>query len=128
MQSKGDERREFQRLRLEVPVPGTFGTDAVTIVEVGVLGARIQHAAPLPIQRGELHFSWEGGDIVMRAEVGRTLDANQTRYFHAPFVSGLRFVPAIEESGDHLRAMLSLLVVEASDNRHESSVTRLRVR
>ncbi|MDP9191314.1 MAG: hypothetical protein M3P06_06400 [Acidobacteriota bacterium] len=128
MQSKGEERREFQRLRLEAPVPGTFGTDAVTIVEVGVLGARIQHAAPLPIQRGELHFSSEGGDIVMRAEVVRTLDSSQTRYSDAAFVSGLRFVAAIGESGDHLRAMLSRLVVEAIENRHESSVTRLRIR
>lgn len=128
MQSKGEERREFQRLRLEAPVPGTFGTDAVTIVEVGVLGARIQHAAPLPIQRGELHFSSESGDIVMRAEVVRTLDSSQTRYSDAPFVSGLRFVAAVGESGDHLRAMLSGLVVEAIENRHESSVTRLRIR
>jgi hypothetical protein len=128
MQSKGEERREFQRLRLEAPVPGTFGTDAVTIVEVGVLGARIQHAAPLPIQRGELHFSWDGGGIVMRAEVVRTLDSSQTRYSDAPLVSGLRFVAAIGESGDHLRAMLSVLVVEAIESRHESSATRLRVR
>ena len=123
MQSKGEERREFQRLRLEAPIPGTFGADAVTIVEVGVLGARVQHAAPLAIPRGELRFSSDGGDIVMRAEVVRTIDANQTRYTDAAFVSGLRFVAAIGESGNHLRAMLSRLVVLAIENRHDSSGT-----
>lgn len=126
MQSKGEERREFQRLRLEAPIPGTFGADAVTIVEVGVLGARIQHAAPLAAQRGELRFSSEGSDIVMRAEIVRTLDAGQTRY--TDLVSGVRFVAAVGESGDHLRAMLSRLVVPAIENRHDSSVTRLRIR
>ncbi len=126
MQSNGEERREFQRLRLEAPIPGTFGADAVTIVEVGVLGARIQHAAPLAVQRGELRFSSDGSDIVMRAEVVRTLDAGQTRY--TDMVSGLRFVAAVGESGDHLRAMLSRLVVPAIENRHDSSVTRLRIR
>jgi hypothetical protein len=128
MQSKGEERREFQRLRLEAPVQGTFGPDAVTIVEVGVLGARVQHAAPLEVPRGELRFSSEGSDIVMRAEVVRTLDAKQTRYTDAAFVSGLRFVAAVGESGDHLRAMLSRLVVPAIENRHDSSGTRLRIR
>jgi hypothetical protein len=128
MQSKGEERREFQRLRLETPIPGNFGMDDVTIVEVGVLGARVQHAAPLAIPRGELRFSSDGSDIVMRAEVVRTLDANQTRYTDAAFVSGLRFVAAIGESGDHLRAMLSRLVVLAIENRHDSSGTKLRVR
>jgi len=128
MQSKGEERREFQRLRLETPIPGTFGPDAVTIVEVGVLGARVQHAAQFVIPRGELRFSSDGSDIAMRAEVVRTLDANQTRYTDAAFVSGLRFVAAIGESGDHLRAMLSRLVVLAIEDRHDSSGTKLRVR
>ena len=128
MQSKGEERREFQRLRLDAPLPGTFGSDPVTIVEVGVLGARVQHAAPLSIPRGELRFSESGSDIVMRAEVVRTLDASQTRYTDAAFVSGLRFVAAVGESGDHLRAMLSRLVVVAIEDRHESSITRLRIR
>jgi hypothetical protein len=128
MQSKGEERREFQRLRLEAPLPGTFGTDPVTIIEVGVLGARVLHDAPLTAPRGELRFSESGSDIVMRAEVVRTLDASQTRYTDAAFVSGLRFVAAVGESGDHLRALLSRLVVMAIENRHESSGTRLRIR
>jgi hypothetical protein len=118
MQSKPDERREFQRLRLENPLAGTFGTLPVTIVEVGVLGARIQHDGPLTDSRGDLHFECDAGEIAMRCEVARTTEQS----------SGLRFVAAVGDSGDHLRAMLSQLVVRAIEHRHDSSATRIRIR
>lgn len=128
MQASGEERREFQRLRLQNPVRGTFGDTAVTIVEIGVLGSRVQHPARFDRDRGELRFAFNGRDIVMRCEVVRTFEASQTRYPDAGFVSGVRFVAAIGESGDHLRAMLSELVVRAIEDRHDASATRLRIR
>lgn len=128
MQSNGEERREFQRLRLETPVPGEFGSTNVSIVEVGVLGAQIRHTTPFEILRGELRFAYDGNEIVMRCEVVRTLDAAQTRYPDGGFVSGLRFVAAVGDSGDFLRAMLSKLVVRAIEDHHDSSATRLRIR
>ncbi len=127
MQSSGEERREFQRLRLDTPLPGSFGSTEVTIVEMGVLGARVQHQSPLDGPRNELRFTWGGNEIVMRCEVVRTMEASLTRYGEG-FVSGLRFVAAVNDSGDHLRAMLGHLVVKAIENRHDSSMTRLRVR
>lgn len=126
MQSNGEERREFQRLRLEAPLPGSFGSAEVTIVEVGVLGARVQHAGALD-PRGDLRFTYGASEIVMRCEVVRTLEASVTRYGDG-FVSGLRFMAAVGDSGDHLRAMLSRLVVQAIEHRHDSSATRLRIR
>lgn len=128
MQSKGEERREFQRLRLETSVPGVFDSAHVSIVEVGVLGARIWHAAPLDAPRGDLRFTYDASEIVMRCEAVRTLEASRTRYPDGGFVSGLRFVAAVGDSGDYLRAMLSNLVVRAIEGRHDSSATRLRIR
>jgi hypothetical protein len=127
-QGMGAERREFQRLRLDAPVPGTFGTTAVSVVEVGVLGARLQHAAPLDSPRNELRFSFDGQEIAMRCEVVRTFDADHARYPDAGLVSALRFIAAIGDSGDHLRQMLATLVVRALENRNDSSATRLRIR
>ncbi|HYO78642.1 MAG TPA: hypothetical protein VE010_19435 [Thermoanaerobaculia bacterium] len=126
-QSKGEERREFQRLSLDAPVPGTFGGSAVVLVEAGVLGARIQHAAPLDVTRGELSFSHGGNEIVMRCEVVRTF-GDLARKPDAGLMSGLRFVAAIGDSGDHLRAMLAQLVVKALEHRYDASETRLRLR
>ena len=125
---KSEERREFQRLRLDAPIPGTFGTTPVSVVEAGVLGARIQHAAPLDISRGELRFSHEGNEISMRCEVVRTFDADHAKYPDAGLMSGLRFLAAIGESGDYLRSMLAELVVRCLEEHHDSSATRLRLR
>ena len=118
MDSQGVERREFQRLRLDSPVPGTFGSGEVTIVEIGILGARIEHAAPLDSQYDELRFRSGGNPIHMRCEVMRTSDT----------VSGVRFLAAVGESGDHLRDMLARLVVLELERKHDSSATRLRIR
>ena len=118
MYTQGVERREFQRLRLESPVAGTFAGADVTIVEIGILGARLEHDAPLETQRGELSFVFGGSPVEMRCEVART-DGS---------VSGLRFLAAVGESGDHLRDMLAQLVVKAIERRHDSSATRLRIR
>ena len=117
MNSKGVERREFQRLRLESPVAGTFGGADVSVVEIGILGARIEHSAPLD-PRGDLRFSFGGSPVHMRCEIART----------AGNVSGLRFLAAVGDSGDNLRDMLAQLVVKALESRHDSSATRLRIR
>lgn len=126
--AKSEERREFQRLRLDSPIPGTFGTTPVSVVEAGVLGARIQHAAPLDVPRGELRFSFDGNDVAMRCEVVRTFDADHSKYPDAGLMSGLRFLAAVGESGDYLRSMLGDLVTRAIERRYDNSATRLRLR
>lgn len=126
-QSKVDERREFQRLRLDTPLHGTFGSVPVTILEAGVLGARLQHDDALP-ERDELLFRYEEKEIRMRCDVIRTFDADPLRYPGGGFVSGLRFRSAVGESGDQLRVMLANLVSHAIEERRESSATRIRLR
>lgn len=112
------ERREFQRLRLDSPIAATFGSQSVDVVEIGILGARIEHSAPLESPRADLRFTFGGSPIHMRCEVARS----------AGEISGLRFLAAVGESGDHLRDMLAQLVVKALESRHDSSATRLRIR
>ena len=122
MHDQGVERREFQRLRLESPVAGTFGDAGVTVVEVGILGARIEHASLLPASRDDLRFRYGGQTIEMRCECVRTL-GSEGRY-----VSGLRFLAAVGASGDHLRDMLAQLVVDELESKYDHSATRLRIR
>lgn len=124
--AKGEERREFQRLRLEEPIAAHFGDVAVSIIEIGVLGARLQHEADLRDARAELRFSAGSRDVVMRCEVVRTVNADQLRYPAGGRLSGMRFLAAVGDSGDELRAMLARLVNEALEKRHDSSATRLR--
>jgi hypothetical protein len=121
MHEQGVERREFQRLRLDSAVTGTFGAIPVTVVEIGILGGRIEHEAPLESEYGELHFDFDGRTIHMRCEAVRT-SGGAGRY-----VTGLRFLSAIGESGDRLRDMLARLVAHVLELKYDSSATRLKI-
>lgn len=118
----GHERREFQRLELSPPVPGTLGTTAISVLEVGILGARVHHAEPLEATHADLRFSFEGDEIGMKCEVVRSLPS-QSKYPESGHESGLRFIAAIDDAGDRLRAMLGRLVVKAFEDRKDATGT-----
>ncbi len=121
MHEHGVERREFQRLRLDQPISGTYGNTPVTLVEIGILGARIEHAAALIGSYGDLRFAHGDREIQMRCEVMRTTgDEGQ-------YVSGLRFLSAVGESGDFLRTMLAELVSRVIEQKYDNSATRLKI-
>lgn len=119
--ARPDERREFQRLTLNPPVPGSLGTAAVSILEIGVLGGRVQHGAPFEAPKSELRFSYGEGEIALRCEIVRTLES-AGKYPGAGYESGLRFVAAIGESGNLLREMLSELVTAELQERRDASM------
>lgn len=125
MRLVGEERREFQRIHLDPPVPGTLGATAVSILEMGVLGARVHHAEPIDDQYADLRFSFGGSDIGLRCEVIRTMNSQQARYPGSGLESGVRFLAAIGESGDHLRAMLASLVTHEFEGRRRMPANTL---
>ena len=103
-----EERREFQRLALSNPIAGTFGATELTVVEIGILGAGLHHVQPLCSPLSELCFVWRGREIRMRCEVVRTTRAANEG--EPALRSGARFLAAVGDSGEHLRAMLADLV------------------
>ena len=107
MLPSGEERREFQRLHLSPPLDGAFGSSPVSIVEVGVLGARIAHAEPITEKQLDLRFQYNGEPIALRCEVVRTFGS---RPGENSLQTGVRFVSAIDDCGDRLRDMLAQLV------------------
>jgi hypothetical protein len=121
-QMRPEERREFQRLQLNPPVPGTLGAIAISILEIGVLGARVHHAGKLDDQYAELRFSHGGNEIGLKCEVVRTA-AGASKYPQSGLESGVRFLAAIGDSGDRLRSMLGALVTRELDKRRTSPGT-----
>ena len=93
------ERREFQRLLLELPTAAKFAGQPATLIEIGILGARLRHDGPLP-QSGALQFRDGERELELGCELVRT-EAGE---------SAVRFVSAAGESGDFLRQMLARLV------------------
>jgi len=117
---RGEERREFQRLNIEPPIPGTLGSTAVSIVEIGVLGSRLHHAEALVETFSELRFSHRSEEVALRCEVIRTMPSKDARYPAAGLESGVRFIAAVGESGDRLRNMLAELVTKIIDSRRRA--------
>jgi hypothetical protein len=108
----GEERREFQRLRLDPPIDARMGERQVSIVEIGILGARIHHTEPIGEEYADLQFRSGNAELRLRCEVVRT-------FGEAPaLASGVRFLAAVGDSGDQLREMLARLVA------HEFEVRR----
>jgi hypothetical protein len=128
MQQLGEERREFQRIPLDPPLPGTFHGTLVMVYDAGVLGARIKHPATLTATRGELRFNFEGDEIVLRCEIVRTVSSEKAKYPGDGMESGLRFLAAVGDSGDRLRNMLAHIVTKALQEHHDSSATKLHAR
>lgn len=111
MRLTGEERREFQRLAVDPAIPGTLGNRDVSIVEIGVLGARVRHAEPIGTDYAELRFEHDRAEVTLRCEVIRSSGEQQIE-------SGIRFLAAVGESGDRLRELLARLVA------HELEVRR----
>ncbi|HWS72842.1 MAG TPA: hypothetical protein VN605_12045 [Thermoanaerobaculia bacterium] len=117
-----EERREFQRLHLDPPISGTLGNTPVTILEVGVLGARVHHVQAIEQKDAELRFAHRKEEIDLRCEIVRSLPSRDAKYASGGYESGLRFLAAIGESGDRLRAMLGDLVTREMQNRRAMPV------
>ena len=107
----GEERREFQRLRIEPPIPATLGGRPVAVSEAGVLGARLEHDDPLEVEYADLRFDFGGRTLTLRCEFVRTITQSGGQRGRAE--SAVRFLAAVGDSGDALRAMLAQLVSEA---------------
>jgi hypothetical protein len=103
----GEERREFQRLKLNPPLDGALASSPVSIVEIGVLGARVQHPDSFTDKQVDLLFTHDGAEIALRCEVVRTY---APRAGETGMQTGVRFVAAMDGSGDKLRDMLAQMV------------------
>lgn len=114
-QLRPEERREFQRLQLKRPVPATLANAPAKLVEIGILGARLEHESPVNTDFAELRFN----DVAMKCELVR-----RNRERPAGLESAVRFLAAMGDSGDRLRDFLAELVRHELDFRrtHPGSV------
>ena len=79
------DRRRAERLLLPSPISGRVAERSVRIVDIGMLGTRIEHDEPLMVGPHTLRFDWDGDEIVVDCTVVRS-EASATTFF-----SGLQF-------------------------------------
>jgi predicted RNase H-like HicB family nuclease len=108
------DRRRAERIRLDVPIRGEFGDSEVLVLEIGLLGARFEHDAPLlPGTTARLRLNWEEEDLDIQARVARTelQPLLSERAGRIIVHSGVEFV---EASGESAKALRSIIVAHVA--------------
>jgi hypothetical protein len=111
MKMQVDNRREFQRIELREPLDGRLNDDPAKVVELGVLGARVELSAP--VQENAvvtLQFGMNDRKLSFECSVARLPDP--VAYAHAPHQAGLVFLRAFDDSDDILRDVLTSVVTD----------------
>ena len=110
------QKRRVQRIHLAQPLVARLGTTPVVVVDLSLLGARIEHH--MPLQAGgssRLSFQWEGREIeancrIVRSRLERfSVGADGLTVFH----SGLEFQSMPETSKGDLKTMLTHFIARA---------------
>lgn len=100
-----DERRRFHRLELAHPLEAEFDELAVRLHEIGLVGAFIDHHAPLePGRTGILSFAWGSDRLQFEC---RVVHSRGEVPEGARYSSGLDVRSALGESAAMLRKMIA---------------------
>jgi hypothetical protein len=109
-------KRRVERIGLAFPILGRVGTTDVVLVDVSLLGCRLEHPAPLKVGTPvRLNFRWFDDDVSLDAEVVRcTLSTfasgdDAITVYH----SGLLFRHGSDQAGGTVRRMILTQVADA---------------
>ena len=110
--------RRVQRIHLAQPLIARLGATQVVIVDVSLLGARIEHATPLTAgAQARLDFVWEDEEIevgcrIVRSRLERfSVGAAGLTVYH----SGLEFIEFPSDMKERLKGMIERFIKRALD-------------
>jgi hypothetical protein len=108
-----DDRRGAERHPLPKPVPATLGGFAAKLLDVSLIGCRIEHADRVtPKAKLPLRFSWRGAPVRVEATVVRS---EMTSLGGKPgYISGLEFCDSIDASPPVIREIVGWLAAAAA--------------
>ena len=110
--------RRVQRVHLPLPVTARFGSNQVVLVDISVLGARIEHHLPIGTTTGnsaDLAFTWDDEDIsvdcrVVRSRLERfSTGADGLTIYH----TGLEFMDPTYEVRSTLKRIIGGFIARA---------------
>ncbi|HEX9160755.1 MAG TPA: PilZ domain-containing protein [Thermoanaerobaculia bacterium] len=108
--------RRVQRIHLATPVVARLGTAQVVLVDISVLGARVEHHMPLVAGgRSRLAFTWDDEEIITECRIVRSrlerfsVGADGLTVYH----SGLEFEDTTAEMKAKLKKMIARFISRA---------------
>lgn len=108
--------RRVQRIHLPQPLVARLGTSSVILVDISILGVRIEHNTPLTAGAFcRLAFSWEDHEIAAECRIARS---RLERFSTGPngmtiYHSGLEFEQISEASRASLKRMIESFITRA---------------
>jgi len=111
-----DERRRSERIRLLEPLKGKVDDLDVLVLELGLLGGRIEHEQPLPAGAMiRLDFQWTDEDLSLIATIARSdIDPILTAAAATPvYQSGLEFDELLDRTEGVLKRLIHSHVTRA---------------
>lgn len=108
--------RRVQRIHLARPLIARLGANQVVLVDVSMLGARIEHHTPLATgQQALLLFQWDDEEIQVSCRIVRSrlerfsVGAEGLTIYH----SGLEFIDPPENTKAQLKRMIGIFITRA---------------
>lgn len=114
--TRPEERRQFHRIHLDVPIAGRMQNVEVRIIDLSLNGARIVSEARFgPGSEGELSFEWNGMPIRVNCKVIR---CTLYSFAKAPgdkslYQSGMKILETIGNSDRGMRELIASYVIRA---------------
>ncbi|MDQ6802996.1 MAG: PilZ domain-containing protein [Acidobacteriota bacterium] len=106
----GNDRRDFERLRLAKPILALLDGQNALILDIGISGAYVEHYGQASAgDRFTLLFRWKGTDVEFVSEVAHTVIVRKTGNA-AVSHTGLRFVQAMGDAEKRLNDMVATFV------------------
>ena len=109
MKKPADQQRNAERIPLTEPIDGTIESAEAHIVELSLIGAKIEHFNRLSMgASATVQFRWKGKPIKIKGKIART----EMRSMHGKtgYMSGVTFAPRAEEAPQELRWIMSTFV------------------
>jgi len=110
--------RRVQRIHFPQPLTGRLGRTDVDIVDLSVLGARVEHRVPLATAGGHAHidFVWDGQSIAADCRIVRSrVEKNVHR-------SGLEFDGLPRPMRDTIRQLIEIHLRRAFDEQRRAAL------
>ncbi len=107
-----DQRRNAERVPLDIPIEGKIGEIAVRLVEISLIGCLLEHADRMAMgSTFTLRFRWAGEDVSLKGRVVRT----EMRVVDGRpgYLSGVQFAESVETSPEPLQRVLRSLLPDS---------------